>query len=90
MKTTVKNVLTREEMIFINDSSLVDNMVNAIISIEKKTSNLMNESLRKKIIAENNLTEHTSKITGRTFVYCEKYDLIAHLSNNNNNQLNNL
>ena len=78
MKTTVKNVLTREEMIFINDSSLVDNMVNAIIYIEKKTSNLLNENLREKIIAENNLAEHTSKITGRTFVYCEKYDLIAH------------
>ena len=78
MKTTVKNVLTSEEMIFINNLSLVDNMVNAIISIEKKTSNLMNESLRKKIIADNNLAEYTSKITGRTFVYCEKYDLIAH------------
>jgi len=87
MKTTVKNVLTREEMIFINDSSLVDNMVNAIIYLEKKTSNLLNDSLREKIIAENNLTEHISKITGRPFVYCEKYDLIAHLSNNNNNQL---
>ncbi len=83
MKTIVKNVLTREEMIFINDLSLVGNMVNAIIYIEKKTRNLMNESLRKKIIAENNLTEHISKITGRPFVYCEKYDLIAHLSNNN-------
>ena len=83
MKTTVKNVLTGEEMIFINNLSLVDNMVNAIISIEKKTSNLMNESLRKKIIAENNLTEHISKITDRPFVYCEKYDLIAHISNNN-------
>ena len=78
MKTTVKNVLTREEMIFINDSSLVDNMVNAIIYIEKKSSNLLNEDLRKKIIVDNNLAEHTSKITGRTFVYCEKYDLIAH------------
>ena len=78
MKTTVKNVLTSEEMIFINNLSLVDNMVNAIIYIEKKTSNLLNESLREKIIADNNLAEHTSKITGRTFVYCEKYDLIAH------------
>ena len=83
MKTTVKNVLTSEEMIFINNLSLVDNMVNAIIYLEKKTSNLMNERLRKKIIAENNLIEHTSKITGRSFVYCEKYDLIAHLSTNN-------
>jgi len=78
MKTIVNNVLTNEKMIFINDLSLVGNMVNAIIYIEKKTSNLMNESLRKKIIAENNLAEHISEITGRSFVYCEKYDLIAH------------
>ena len=77
MKTAVKNVLTSEEMIFINNLSLVDNMVNAIIYIEKKTSNLLNDSFREKIIAENNLAEHISKITGRTFVYCEKYDLIA-------------
>ena len=78
MKTIVNNVLTNDKMIFINNLSLVDNMVNAIISIEKKTGNLMNESLRKKIIAENNLAEHISEITGRSFVYCEKYDLIAH------------
>ena len=78
MKTIVKNVLTNEKMFFVNDLSLVENMVNAIICIEKKTSNLLNENLREKIIAENNLAEHTSKITGRTFVYCEKYDLIAH------------
>lgn len=79
MKTTiVNNILTREELIFTNDLSLVGNMVNAIISIEKKTSNLLNSSFREKIIAENNLIEQTSKITGRTFVYCEKYDLIAH------------
>ena len=43
-----------------------------------KTSNLLNDSLREKIIAENNLAEHISEITGRSFVYCEKYDLIAH------------
>lgn len=78
MNTIVRNVLTSEEMIFVNDLSLVENMVNAIIHIEKKISNLLNKSLREKIIAENNLTEMTSKITGRTFVYCEKYDLIAH------------
>jgi hypothetical protein len=78
MKTTVKNVLTSEEMIFVNNLTLVENMVNAIIYIEKNTSNLLNDGFRKKIIAENNLIEHTSKITGRTFVYCAKYDLIAH------------
>jgi len=83
MKTIVKNVLTNDKMFFVNDLSLVDNMVNAIIHIEKKSSNLLNEDLRKKIIVDNNLAEHISKITGRPFVYCEKYDLIAHLSNNN-------
>ena len=75
MNTIVKNVLTGDKMVFINDLSLVDNMVNAIIYIEKNTSNLLNESTRKKIIADNNLVEHASKITGRSFVYCEKYDL---------------
>ena len=78
MKTIVRNVLTSEEYFFCNDLSLIDNMVSAIIYIEKKTSNLLNESTRKKIIADNNLAEHTSKITGRSFVYCEKYDLISH------------
>lgn len=78
MKAIVRNVLTSEEMIFVNDKTLIDNMVNAIIYIEKKTSNLLNESTRKKIIADHNLVEHPSKITGRSFVYCEKYDLIAH------------
>ena len=78
MTTIVKNVLTSEEMIFVNGLCLVENMVNAIIHIEKKTSNLLNKDLRKKIIADHNLVEHTSKITGRSFVYCEKYDLIAH------------
>lgn len=78
MKTIVKNVLTNEEMIFVNDLSLVENMVNAVIYIEKKPSNLLDKNLRKKIIEDNNLIEHTSKITGRTFVFCEKYDLIVH------------
>ena len=78
MKTIVRNVLTSEEYFFCNDLSLIDNMVSAIIYIEKKTSNLLNESTRKKIISDNTLIEHTSKITGRSFVYCEKHDLIAH------------
>ena len=77
MKTIVRNVLTSEEMIFVNKLPLTDNMVNAIIYLEKKTSNLLNRALRDKIKVENKLFEHTSKITGRSFVYCEKYDLIA-------------
>jgi len=52
MKTIVRNVLTSEEYFFCNDLSLIDNMVSAIIYIEKKTSNLLNESTRKKIIGQ--------------------------------------
>ena len=78
MKTIVRNVLTSDEYFFCNDLTLVDNMVNAIIHIEKNIGNLLNESLREKIIADNNLVEHTSKKTGRSFVYCEKYDLYAY------------
>ena len=78
MKTIIKNVLTNDMMIFVNNLSLIDNMVNAVIKKKKKTSNLLNDSTRKKIITDNNLVEHTSKITGRSFVYCEKHDLIAH------------
>ena len=78
MKVIVRNVLTSDEYFFCNDLTLVDNMVNAIIHIEKKISNLLNESLREKIISDNNLVEHTSKKTGRPFVYCEKYDLYAY------------
>ena len=78
MKTIVRNVLTSDEYFFCNDLTPVDNMVNAIIHIEKKMSNLLNESLRKKIIADNNLVELTNIKTGRSFVYCEKYDLYAY------------
>lgn len=78
MKTIVRNVLTNEESVYINDLSLIENMINAIILKEKATSNLLNKKFREKIKNENNLKLHTSKITGRSFVYCEKYDLIAH------------
>jgi hypothetical protein len=78
MKTIVKNVSTDEKMIFVNNLSLVDNMVNAIFQVEKKAGDLLNDSLRKKIIVENNLVERASKKPGRTFVYCEKYDLYAY------------
>ena len=78
METIVRNVLTKEELVYINDQSLIDNMINAIILKEKATSSLLNKKFREKIKNENNLKIHTSKITGRSFVYCEKHDLIAH------------
>lgn len=81
METIVRNLLTKEEMIFINNLSLVDNMINAIIYVEKKTSNLLNKGLREKIKNENNLKIHTSKITGQLFVFCEKHNLIAKIAN---------
>jgi hypothetical protein len=78
MKTIVKNVSTDEKMVFVNGLSLVDNMVNAILQVEKKTGDLLNNNLRKKIIEDNNLAERASKKPGRTYVYCEKHDLYAY------------
>lgn len=78
MKTIVKNVSTDEKMIFVNNFGPVENMVNAILQVEKRTDALLNDSLRKKIIVENNLVELASKKPGRTYVYCEKYDLYAY------------
>lgn len=69
MKTIVKNVLTNNKMFFVNDLSLVDNMVNTIISIEKNTCNLLDNDLRKKIITEHKLTENISRKNGRPFVF---------------------
>jgi len=81
MKTTVRNVITNEESIYINDLPLIENMINAIILKEKATSNLLNKKFREKIKNENNLIIHTSKITGQGFVFCEKHDLIAKIAN---------
>jgi hypothetical protein len=78
MKTIVKNVSTDEKMVFVNGLSLVDNMVNAILQVEKKAGDLLNDNLRKKIIEDNNLVERESKKPGRTYVYCEKHDLYAY------------
>ena len=81
MKTIIKNLLTNEESVYINDLSLIDNMINDIILKEKATSNLLNKKLREKIKNENNLKIHISKITGQCFVYCEKHNLIARAAN---------
>ena len=81
MKTIVRNLLTNEECVYINDLSLIENMVNEIILREKSTSNLLNKEFREKIKSENNLKIHTSKITGQFFVFCEKHNLIAKIAN---------
>ena len=80
MKTIVRNLLTNEESIYINDLPLIENMINAIILKEKATSNLLNKKFREKIKNENNLKLHTGKITGQLFVFCEKHDLIAKIA----------
>lgn len=80
MKTIVRNLLTNEESVYVNDQSLIENMINAIILKEKATSNLLNKKFREKIKNENNLKLHTSKITGQCFVFCEKHNLIAKIA----------
>ena len=81
MRTIVRNLLTNEESVYINDLSLIENMINEIILKEKATSNLLNKKFREKIKNENNLKIHTSKITGQCFVFCEKHNLIAKIAN---------
>lgn len=77
MKTTVRNLLTSEELyIYVNGLGPVENMVNAIIFKRNQISNLLNEDLRSNIIKEFNLVERVSK-NGDLICFCEELDLFA-------------
>ena len=77
MKTQVTNLLTSEELIFVNDLSLTENIVNAIISNSKTTGNLLNVEYRDKIKQQFPIKESVSTITGKAFAYCEAKHLHA-------------
>ena len=77
MKTTVTNLITREKWDFVNDLTLTDNIINAIICKSNATSQLLSEDYRKKIRTETEIKEDTSKLTGRKFAFSIKYDLHA-------------
>ncbi len=77
MKTTVKNLLTNENYTFINELSLIENVVNVYIYSNKTTSKLLDKDYREKIKIEFNIKETVSKVTGKPFVYCDILDLYA-------------
>jgi hypothetical protein len=77
MKTIVKNLITKEETIFINELSLTENIVSAIICNSKRTGQILNKEFREEIKAKYPIKEAKSTITGKTFAYCEAKDLLA-------------
>ncbi len=80
--TIVKNIITNEEMVYVNDKDTVQNMVNAIIAQRRQYSNLLSSTLRNEIIAKYNLQERISRNEKDYICYCEELDLIARRSIN--------
>lgn len=82
MKTTVRNLLNREELyIYVNELGPVENMVNAIILKRNQTNNLLNEEFRSNIVKEFNLVERVSK-NSDLICFCEELDLFARQQSN--------
>jgi hypothetical protein len=77
MKTEVKNLLTNEVEIYINNLSLTENIINSIITVKNLSSNRLNEKIRAKIKKDYKIIETTSKITNRKFAFCEEFNLHA-------------
>lgn len=77
MKTEITNLLSGEKTLFINDLSLTDNIINAIICDKKQTGNLLDTNTRQAIKEKYPIREYISTITGRPFAYCESFDLLA-------------
>ena len=73
----VKNLITGEELIFVNQASLTDNIINAIISNTKISSALLDQAQRETISQLYPIKEGTSTITGSTFAYCPERHLHA-------------
>lgn len=71
----VRNLITSNVSIYVNDKGLSENIVNEIILQNNQSSNLLDESFRDKY--RNLVEENTSTITGRKFAFCEQYDLHA-------------
>ena len=77
----VKNLITGEELTFVNQDSLTDNVINAIISNSKLSSALLDQAQRETVSQLYPIKEGTSTITGRTFAYCQERHLHARYTN---------
>ena len=74
MITEITNVLTRKKVTFVNDASLIDILINAIISRNKEMSNLLNIKTRDKYRP---LIKTGVSREGKNIAFCYSYDLIA-------------
>ena len=81
METTVNNLLTGERLIFVNNYSPKDNIINAIILNSKQTSNLLNNSLRIAISHKYEIIEKTSK-NGDNIAFGKEINLFSRQKTN--------
>ena len=77
MKTIITDLLTQEKTMFVNDLSLEENIVNAIICKNKQVGNLLNPAIRDRVKLENPSVSSISTKTGKPFAYCENQNLHA-------------
>ena len=77
MKTTVKDMSTGKELLFVNNDSVVQNMVNAILGRLNQNGQLCNNELRLEMIQKYGLQQFCSK-NGLDYVcFCEAFELFA-------------
>jgi len=76
MKTTVRNLLTGETELFINEYSPVENLVNSVICNRKQTSQLLNKDFRNRLKLSLKIVEKISA-NGDNIAFCEPLNLFA-------------
>ena len=81
MKTTVRNILTNQESIFVNDFTPKHNLINQIILNRKQTSLILDKNHRSKIEKELNIVEKLS-LNGDKIAFCYELDLMARQKSN--------
>jgi uncharacterized membrane protein len=77
----VTNLITQEKAFFVNDLSLVENIVNQILYNQNSTCLLCNEDYREVIKDRFKIIESVSVKTGEKFAYCSALDLHAKFIN---------
>jgi c-di-GMP-related signal transduction protein len=80
MQTTkVKNMLTQDVQTFVNDLSLTENIVSAILFSQNMSGQLLDKEVREKVKQKYEIHERTSILTGTNYAYCA--DLHLHATN---------
>ena len=76
MKTTITNLLTRKNELFVNDFTPKHNLISLIIFNKKQTSLVLDQDHRVKIENENIIIEKTS-LNGDKIAFCYELNLMA-------------